>query len=175
MVGNQAPPTPSCLFLSSSSIFSFRDISRPDTDMSARRANSRASALRKPATMYGHGSGYDRMCGLRLQALVVPVLPSDCSVEHNHLIFPASVEHLAQLMSLSKGFHRPHSLRNSSRVFALLRMQPSIQLVTVKELVFWTPRMTMHRWLDSMTTATPRGWRTSESARATCLVSRSCT
>jgi hypothetical protein len=38
------------------------------------------------------------------------------------------------------------SCRNSSRVFAPgLRMQPSIQLVTVFDEVFETPRMTMHR------------------------------
>ena len=86
--------------------------------------------------MYGHGSSFDGICSLHLQALVALGLPNDCSVEHNHLILPGSVERLAQLMSLSKDIHRPHSLRNSSRVFALLRMQPSIQLVTVNELVF---------------------------------------
>lgn len=50
-----------------------------------------------------------------------------------------------------------------------------MQLVVVVLLVFCTPRMTMQRWEDSITTPTPRGFRTSEMARATCLVRRSCT
>jgi hypothetical protein len=34
-------------------------------------------------------------------------------------------------------------------------MQPKTQLVIVVALVFSTPRITMHKWLDSITTATP--------------------
>ena len=36
-------------------------------------------------------------------------------------------------------------LKNSSLVFALDLIAPSIQLVVVDEDVFWTPRMTMHK------------------------------
>ena len=36
-------------------------------------------------------------------------------------------------------------LKNSSLVFALDLIAPSMQLVVVDEAVFWTPRMTMHR------------------------------
>lgn len=66
-------------------------------------------------------------------------------------------------------------LRNSSRVLALDRIAPSMQLVVVRAVVFSTPLIAMHRWLDSMTTATPRGCNTSSIARATCLVNRSWT
>ena len=66
-------------------------------------------------------------------------------------------------------------VKNSSLVFALDRIHPSMQLVVVVLLVFCTPRITMQRWEDSMTTPTPRGFRTSEMAKATCLVRRSCT
>lgn len=65
--------------------------------------------------------------------------------------------------------------KNSSLVFAFDRMQPSMQLVVVVAVVFWTPLMTMQKWADSTTTATPWGWSISESARATCFVRRSCT
>lgn len=65
--------------------------------------------------------------------------------------------------------------KNSSRVFALDRMQPSMQLVVVVAPVFCTPLITMHKWLDSITTATPCGFRTSVMAKATCFVNRSCT
>ena len=66
-------------------------------------------------------------------------------------------------------------LRNSSLVLALDRIYPSIQLVVVLAPDFCTPLMTMQRWLDSMTTATPNGFKTSAMARATCFVSLSCT
>lgn len=55
-------------------------------------------------------------------------------------------------------YRRPRTrFKNSSLVFAVDRMRPSMQLVVVLEPVFSTPRMTMQRWLDSMTTATPWG------------------
>lgn len=54
-------------------------------------------------------------------------------------------------------------------------MHPNMQLVVVVLPTFWTPRMTMQRWEDSMTTPTPRGCNTSEIAKATCLVRRSWT
>ncbi len=41
--------------------------------------------------------------------------------------------------------YRLTRFRNSSLVLAVERIQPNIQLVTVVELVFWTPRMTMQR------------------------------
>ena len=66
-------------------------------------------------------------------------------------------------------------VKNSSLVFALERIHPSMQLVVVVLEVFWTPRITMHKWPDSITTPTPRGFRTSEIAKATCLVSLSWT
>jgi hypothetical protein len=65
--------------------------------------------------------------------------------------------------------------KNSSLVLAVERMRPSIQLVVVDAPVFCTPRITMQRWLDSTTTATPWGCSISERARATCLVRRSWT
>lgn len=64
---------------------------------------------------------------------------------------------------------------NSSRDFALDRMHPSMQLVVVVAPVFSTPRMTMHKWLDSIMTATPWGFKTSLMASATCFVRRSWT
>lgn len=51
----------------------------------------------------------------------------------------------------------PTRCRNSSRVSLLVSKHPSMQLVKVVALVFSTPRITIHRWLDSMTTATPWG------------------
>jgi hypothetical protein len=65
--------------------------------------------------------------------------------------------------------------RNSWRVFSLDRIHPSMQLVVVVAPVFCTPRITIQRWLDSITTATPCGWSISDRASATCLVRRSCT
>ena len=58
---------------------------------------------------------------------------------------------------------------------ALGSLTLAIVLGTVLAVVFWTPRITMHRWLDSMTTATPCGLSTSMMALATSRVSRSCT
>lgn len=63
--------------------------------------------------------------------------------------------------------------KNSSLVLALDLIRPSMQLVVVEAPAFWTPRMTMQRWVDSITTATPCGLRTSDIASATCFVSRS--
>lgn len=66
-------------------------------------------------------------------------------------------------------------LKNSSRVLARVLMQPNIQLVVVLEPGFCTPLMTMHKCSISTTTATPSGFKSSAMARATCLVSLSCT
>ena len=43
------------------------------------------------------------------------------------------------------------------RVRVLLRKAPSIALVTANEFCFSTPRIDMHRWVASTTTATPSG------------------
>jgi len=51
-------------------------------------------------------------------------------------------------------------LRFSSRPQAA-----DMQLVVVIAPVFYTPRITMQRWLDSTTTATPWAWSTSERTR----------
>src|SRR3569833_2596064 len=67
----------------------------------------------------------------------------------------------------------PIKLRNSFLVFSFLSKQPNTQLVMVVDFDFSTPRITMHRWLDSKTTATPCGWSTSMTASATFLVSLS--
>lgn len=67
----------------------------------------------------------------------------------------------------------PTRLRNSLRVLDLRSKQPRTQLVIVELDVCWTPRMTMHRWLDSMTTATPWGLSISMMAWATSFVRRS--
>lgn len=67
----------------------------------------------------------------------------------------------------------PMRLRNSFLVFSFFSKQPRTQLVRVLLPVFSTPLMTMHRWLDSMTTATPWGFNTSIMAFATSFVSRS--
>jgi hypothetical protein len=48
-----------------------------------------------------------------------------------------------------------------------------MQLVVVVLPDFSTPRMTMHKWEDSITTATPWGFKTSAIASATCFVNRS--
>jgi hypothetical protein len=71
------------------------------------------------------------------------------------------------------GHPRCMSVKNSSLVFALDCMHPSMQLVVVVLPTFCTPRITIQRWEDSMTTPTPRGLSTSEMDRATCLVRRS--
>ena len=47
--------------------------------------------------------------------------------------------------------------RNSLRVRAELRNAPEKADVVVMALLFWTPRICMHVWLASITTATPRG------------------
>src|ERR1700733_6245504 len=47
--------------------------------------------------------------------------------------------------------------RNSSRVLGLSLNEPNIALVTVCELSFSTPRITMHRCRPSTTTPTPSG------------------
>src|SRR4029453_8085264 len=47
--------------------------------------------------------------------------------------------------------------RNSDRVLASLRNAPNIALVTAREFCFSTPRIDMHRWVASVTTATPSG------------------
>lgn len=76
----------------------------------------------------------------------------------------------------TKYYWRLIRFRNSSRVLAVDDlMHPSMQLVMVFDVVFSTPRMTMQRWADSITTATPSGCRTSCKANATCFVSLSCT
>ena len=48
-------------------------------------------------------------------------------------------------------------VRNSVRVRASSRNVPSIALVTADDCCFSTPRIAMHRWVPSMTTATPSG------------------
>src|SRR5204863_5542657 len=67
------------------------------------------------------------------------------------------------------------SLRNSSRVLASSRNAPRSALVTVFEFCFSTPRIIMQRWYASITTPTPSGVSTRQSASATWSVSRSCT
>ena len=94
------------------------------------------------------------------------------------------------------------SVRNSSLVFCCVRKQPSIQDVMVADPGFCTPRIVIHRCLESdcqifyfkrqytgvgvcqtetvtyvasMTTATPRGLIASSTAIAICLVRRSWT
>src|SRR2546429_211618 len=65
------------------------------------------------------------------------------------------------------------SSMNSARVSGRSRKEPSIAEVTAFEFCFSTPRMSIQRWIASMTTATPRGWRASFSVFAICVVSRS--
>lgn len=69
----------------------------------------------------------------------------------------------------------PTRLRNSLRVLDLRSKHPRTQEVMVDAVVFWTPRMDMHRCDASMTTATPWGLRISMMACATSLVRRSWT
>ena len=59
------------------------------------------------------------------------------------------------------------------RVRALSRKMPSIALVTAKEFCFCTPRIDMHRWVPSQTTATPRGSIFSQDRLGDLLVMRS--
>jgi hypothetical protein len=67
------------------------------------------------------------------------------------------------------------SSRNSIRVRASDRNDPSIELVTANEFCFSTPRMDMQRCVASITTATPRGAIFSLIVSAIWLVSRSWT
>lgn len=68
---------------------------------------------------------------------------------------------------------KPMREKNSPRVLDLDSKHPSTQLVTVDVAVCSTPRITMHKWLDSMTTATPCGFNISMIALATSFVRRS--
>lgn len=72
--------------------------------------------------------------------------------------------------------YRPKLTRciNSSLVFVLFLNAPNILLVMVVAVVFSTPLITMHKWLLSMTTATPNGLKIASMAIATCLVNLSC-
>src|SRR6266702_4342644 len=70
-------------------------------------------------------------------------------------------QHTDLLNKLIYLYLRFKRFKNSSRVFAVDLMRPSMQLVTVLYPVFLTPLMTMQSWLDSITTATPCGWSTS--------------
>jgi hypothetical protein len=49
------------------------------------------------------------------------------------------------------------SVRNSSRVFCCVRKQPSMHEVVVIEPGFCTPRIVMHKWLYTGTTARKEG------------------
>jgi hypothetical protein len=69
----------------------------------------------------------------------------------------------------------PMRLKNSLRVRASARKHPVTAEVTVVAPGLETPRMHMHMWLASRTTATPCGFKISSSAVAICFVSRSCT
>lgn len=85
--------------------------------------------------------------------------------------------HIRPSRARFQGLHHRlfNKLKNSSLVFALFRIAPSMQLVVVVAPAFCTPRITMHRCELSITTATPWGFKTSERASATCFVSRSWT
>ena len=50
---------------------------------------------------------------------------------------------------------KPTRLMNSLRIFGVVSKLPRTQLVIVVLPVFLTPRIIMHRWEDSITTATP--------------------
>ena len=63
----------------------------------------------------------------------------------------------------------------SARVVALVRNWPRTAEVMVRAPAFFTPRMVMQRCSASMTTMTPRASRSSMSASATWVVSRSWT
>src|SRR6266542_1566894 len=67
------------------------------------------------------------------------------------------------------------SVRNSDRVRASVRNEPSIALVTATEFCFSTPRIDMHKCVASVTTPTPSGLIFSRSVLAIWFVSRSCT
>lgn len=100
-------------------------------------------------------------------------LPNLNNITYHYEIFYHQSE--KELRSFNLFYFLFKSDRNSSRVFALDRIHPSIQLVVVVAPVFCTPLMTMHKWLDSIMTATPCGFKTSLIARATCFVRRSWT
>src|SRR5690606_33400484 len=65
----------------------------------------------------------------------------------------------------------PIMARNSRRVRGSSRKAPSMRLVTMFTPVLCTPRVLMHSCAASITTATPRGFRTSCSVLAICAVS----
>ena len=54
-------------------------------------------------------------------------------------------------LSNTIGSYRFKSVRNSSRVFCCVRKQPSIHEVVVIEPGFCTPRIVMHKWLNTGT------------------------
>ena len=63
--------------------------------------------------------------------------------------------------------------RNSALVLGSSLKTPIMEEVTVRALIFCTPRMTMHMWLASTTTATPLGLMALSTARAISFVSLS--
>ena len=63
--------------------------------------------------------------------------------------------------------------KNSDRVLTSVRNVPSIELVVASEFCFSTPRIIMHKWEASMTTATPRGFKVSLIASRIWVVNRS--
>jgi hypothetical protein len=80
------------------------------------------------------------------QALSLSLVPCPLSL----VPFPLSLVPFPLLYLLIK-------FRNSDLVRASLRNAPSIALVTATEFCFSTPRIDMHRWVASVTTATPSG------------------
>ena len=64
---------------------------------------------------------------------------------------------------------------NSARVFESVSNSPLIELVMAEEFCCATPRIIMHRWTASTTTATPLGVSTRSSVSAIWVVSFSCT
>src|SRR5256885_470054 len=57
-----------------------------------------------------------------------------------------------------RGHLRPIRFMNSMRVLRSVRKTPSMELVTQVAFCFSTPRIAMHRWNASITTATPCGF-----------------
>src|SRR5690625_3592082 len=64
--------------------------------------------------------------------------------------------------------------RNSWRVRGSVLKTPRMALVRVVELCFSTPRIIMHMWCASVTTASPSGCSSPVRASAICEVMRSC-
>ena len=93
------------------------------------------------------------------------------------VVFEGQIHNLVETNVVVVSFLVSHlslvRVRNSFLVLGSSLKPPSMHEVTVLELIFCTPLMTMHMWLASTTTPTPTGEMASTTAIAISLVRRS--